>query len=76
MSSDHVVREQLLALLNGGNGHMPFEKAVADFPNTCVSPSGISWISSAILAISHHNGQKNIGLILLLPLTRSSGTKL
>lgn len=32
MSSDHVVREQLLALLNGGNAHMPFEKAVADFP--------------------------------------------
>jgi hypothetical protein len=32
MSSDHVVREQLLALLNGGNAHMSFEQAVADFP--------------------------------------------
>ncbi len=32
MSSDQVVREQLLALLNGGNAHMPFEEAVADFP--------------------------------------------
>jgi hypothetical protein len=32
MSSDQVVREQLLALLDGGNAHMPFEKAVADFP--------------------------------------------
>ena len=32
MSSDQVVRDQLLALLNGGNAHMPFEEAVADFP--------------------------------------------
>jgi hypothetical protein len=32
MSSDQVVREQLLALLNGGNAHMPFEQAVAGFP--------------------------------------------
>jgi hypothetical protein len=27
-----VVREQLLALLIGGNAHMTFEQAVADFP--------------------------------------------
>jgi len=33
MSSDQVVREQLLALLNGGNAHMPSEEAVADFPS-------------------------------------------
>ncbi len=33
MSSDQVVRDQLLALLNGGNAHMPFEEAVADFPS-------------------------------------------
>ena len=32
MSSDQVVREQLLALLSGGNAHMPFEQAVAHFP--------------------------------------------
>lgn len=32
MSSDQVVREQLLALLIGGNAHMTFEQAVADFP--------------------------------------------
>ena len=32
MHSDQVVREQLLALLNGGNTHMSFEQAVADFP--------------------------------------------
>jgi hypothetical protein len=32
MTSDQVVREQLLALLDGGNAHMTFEQAVADFP--------------------------------------------
>jgi hypothetical protein len=32
MHSDQVVREQLLALLNGGNAHQSFEQAVADFP--------------------------------------------
>jgi hypothetical protein len=32
MLSDQVVREQLLALLIGGNAHMNFEQAVADFP--------------------------------------------
>jgi hypothetical protein len=32
MSSDQVVREQLLALLIGGNAHMTFEQAVAEFP--------------------------------------------
>ncbi|UCF28791.1 MAG: DinB family protein [Chloroflexota bacterium] len=32
MPSDQVVREQLLALLIGGNAHMTFEQAVANFP--------------------------------------------
>lgn len=32
MSDDQVVREQLLFLLRGGNAHMTFEGAVADFP--------------------------------------------
>ena len=32
MISDQVVREQLLALLNGGNAHMSFEQAIAQFP--------------------------------------------
>ena len=32
MTSDQVVREQLLALLIGGNAHMSFEQAVAEFP--------------------------------------------
>lgn len=32
MNSDKVMREQLLALLRGGNAHLGFDEAVADFP--------------------------------------------
>ena len=32
MDADRVVREQLLSLLRGGNAHMTFDQAVADFP--------------------------------------------
>lgn len=32
MDDDKLVREQLLALLRGGNAHMSFDQAVADFP--------------------------------------------
>jgi hypothetical protein len=32
MDPDEVLREQLLALLRGGNAHQPFNDAVADFP--------------------------------------------
>ncbi len=32
MDADRVVREQLLFLLRGGNAHMTFDQAVADFP--------------------------------------------
>ena len=32
MSNDQVVREQLLAMLRGGQAFMPFDQAVADFP--------------------------------------------
>ena len=32
MNTDSVMREQLLALLRGGNAHLGFENAVADFP--------------------------------------------
>ncbi len=32
MSDDQVVREQLLALLRGGQASLPFERAVRDFP--------------------------------------------
>jgi hypothetical protein len=31
-SNDEILREQLLALLQGGNAHMTFDHAVADFP--------------------------------------------
>jgi hypothetical protein len=32
MDSDETVRQQLLFLLRGGNAHMTFDEAVADFP--------------------------------------------
>lgn len=32
MNPDSILREQLLYLLQGGNAHMSFEQAVADFP--------------------------------------------
>ncbi|MFQ5436216.1 MAG: DinB family protein [Anaerolineae bacterium] len=32
MNSDKVLREQLLALLRGGNAHLGFENAIAEFP--------------------------------------------
>lgn len=32
MSTDQVIRDQLLALLRGGNAHMTFDDAVAGFP--------------------------------------------
>jgi hypothetical protein len=39
MEADSVLRDQLLALLRGGNAYMPFDPTIADFPdaymNTC-----------------------------------------
>jgi hypothetical protein len=32
MKPDKVLREELLALLEGGNAHMGFEGVIADFP--------------------------------------------
>ncbi len=32
MTDDKVLRDQLLALLRGGNAHMTFDQAIADFP--------------------------------------------
>jgi hypothetical protein len=32
MKDDQVLRDELLALLSGGNAHMSFDEAVADFP--------------------------------------------
>lgn len=34
---DDVMRQQLLALLRGGNAHMPFDAAVADFPTEYIN---------------------------------------
>ena len=45
MESDKVVREQLLSLLRGGNAHMNFDQAVADFPiqNINTKPPNVSY---------------------------------
>jgi hypothetical protein len=55
MSSDQVVREQLLALMSGGNAHMSFEQAVANFPaehfNT--KPTSVSYTPWHILEHLH-----------------------
>ncbi len=32
MTENQVIRKELLALLNGGNAHMSFDEALADFP--------------------------------------------
>ncbi len=32
MESEHVAREELIALLEGGNAHMGFDDVIADFP--------------------------------------------
>ena len=37
MNNDNVLREQLLALLRGGNAHMGFDNAVAGFPVTRIN---------------------------------------
>jgi len=45
MESDKVVREQLLYLIRGGNAHMNFDQAVADFPiqNINTKPPNVSY---------------------------------
>jgi hypothetical protein len=37
MDRDRLVREQLVGLLRGGNAHMPFTEAVADFPEARIN---------------------------------------
>lgn len=37
MKTDKVLRSELLALLQGGNAHMSFEEAVADFPHQFIN---------------------------------------
>lgn len=37
MKTNDVIREQLLALLRGGNSHMSFDQAVAEFPMEAIN---------------------------------------
>lgn len=45
MEADKVVREQLLYLLRGGNAHLTFDQAVADFPMEYINtrPPNVSY---------------------------------
>ena len=49
--NDKVLREHLLSLLGGGNAHLDFDKAVADFPfELCgLKPDGIPYSAWQIL---------------------------
>ncbi|MDD5371602.1 MAG: DinB family protein [Anaerolineaceae bacterium] len=37
MESDAILRQELLALLRGGNAHMPLEEAAAGFPEAAMN---------------------------------------
>lgn len=37
MTHDQLLRDQLVILLRGGNAHMPFAEAVADFPEAAIN---------------------------------------
>ena len=45
MNNDSILREQLLALLDGVGAHMPFDEAVADFPDDAINlrPPNVSY---------------------------------
>lgn len=45
MDLDQLVRQQLVTLLNGGNAHMSFQEAVADFPEEKINhrPAGVAY---------------------------------
>ncbi len=43
--NDNILREQLLAVLDGVGAHMPFDEAVADFPDDAINrrPPNVSY---------------------------------
>lgn len=45
MTDDRILREQLLAVLDGVGAHMPFDEAVADFPDDAINrrPPNVSY---------------------------------
>ena len=51
MSAEPSNREQVVALLEGGHAHMPFEAAVADFPMEAINqkPANVSYSPWALL---------------------------
>jgi hypothetical protein len=48
-----VVREQLLALLEGGNAHMTFQNAIADVPPDRIN-SRVTWLPYSLWALVEH----------------------
>lgn len=53
MEADSVLRQQLIDLLHGGNAHMPFEAAVADFPPEAMNQIPPNMTYSAWHLIEH-----------------------
>ena len=53
MTNDEVVRQQLIALLRGGNAHLNFERAVSQFPFDYISRK-ISHISYSPWELLEH----------------------
>jgi hypothetical protein len=50
MSTDDIVRQQLLQLLRGGNAHMTFEQAIEGFPPASIaSPPNVPYSPWALL---------------------------
>jgi hypothetical protein len=45
MASIDILRDELLALIDGGGAHMPFDAAVADFPDDAINwlPPNVSY---------------------------------
>ena len=42
MADDEIVRQQLIALLRGGNAHLNFDRAVSQFPLDYINRKWIS----------------------------------
>ena len=53
MGSNEVLRQQLLSLLVGGNAHMKFDQAVADFPLDNINTKPLNVSHSAWQLLEH-----------------------
>ena len=62
MSGDDVLREQLLALVDGRGAHMPFEAAVAGFPPEAINrqPPNVPYTPWHLLEHAAHRGVHDV----------------